>query len=269
MTSSDGTTVPEDETQGDETGLPDNTAGVDEHEQPAQGPASLDNGSWTAAKKSLGRAVRSGGQREAYRVAGRNYVRAHGGAARAAKTAEPGRTATARFGQFFADVAARGIDAALISFGLSGVVGQGAETVLAAIANVLSPDGATREGAVARDSVTETLEFLYEQFSLQDGDLSRLDAMGAGDIKLALGELIGNYVFNRWLEELGRMIEDRAVSAAQAIMLERDVREHVRESIRLDLENVDVLAMDWAGVAGQSFVDAAFTEAYSLLEGGR
>lgn len=88
------------------------------------------------------------------RRAATRYVRAKGGARRAAAQARSGRASTARLGGFLSDVAARGFTEAARSLGLE-VIGQAADVVLAAILNAIAPAGNTDDDATHAEPSTK------------------------------------------------------------------------------------------------------------------
>jgi hypothetical protein len=137
-----------------------------------QGPV-ISKSSWRSAKTLFGKVVKNNGDKRA----AQSYVRAHGGSRRAAQTATAGRSATARLGGFLADVANRGLNAALEALNLSSVIGKDPRTVFAAIANAIAPDGASPEKAVAREATDDVLADLYVRFVTDEGDLSRLNSL--------------------------------------------------------------------------------------------
>lgn len=151
--------------------------------------------------------------------------------------------------------------------GLQAVVGRDVNEVLAAIAGILAPDGATKEEAAARDAISETLQNLFERFMDEGRDLTALENMTREDIAAAIETCIGSYIYNRWLGDLGIKIEEHAITATEAVRLEREMREFVRETVRLDMSRVDVLTLDWQSQAGQLFVDNIYRDAYSLFGG--
>lgn len=112
----------------------------------------------------------------------------------------------------------------------------------------------------------DALFSLYERYDLADGNLARLESMDAAAICEAVQESIGSYIFHRWLQELGDRIEQNAVSADQAVGLECEVRDYVREAVKLDLSQVDVLTMNWNSPTAGGIVERIYQEAYSLLE---
>lgn len=147
------------------------------------------------------------------------------------------------------------------------MLGRDVDQVLTAIANALAPEGATQEEAVARQAVNDTLSYLYERYGLAGGDLTKLDAMDRAGVADALAVSVTAYIYHRWVQELGRKIEEHAFSAEEAVRLERDVRAFISETVQLDMTRVDPLTLDWAGPAGQRFVELIYADAYEMLEG--
>lgn len=257
---------PQDGGEGDDgTPLPVAPAVPPQPPTPAA-PAGLPTVSWAAAKRGVTAYTSSQGDRGGLRNAASRYVGARGGSRTAARAAQAGRAATARVGGFLSGVAARGFADAARALGLTAHLGQGVERVLAAIANALAPDGATQEEAVARQAVNETLAYLYERYGLADGDLTKLDAMDRAGVAEAVGVSVAAYIYHRWVQELGRRIEENAFSAQEAVRLERDVRAFIAETVQFDLTRVDAVSLDWGGPAGQRFVEQIYADAYAMLE---
>ncbi|MFO0590453.1 MAG: Qat anti-phage system associated protein QatB [Polyangiaceae bacterium] len=231
--------------------------------QPGSGPARP----WASAKTRLGKVVLAGGTRESFQSAGRAYVRARGGSSGAARAARAGRRATAALAGFLSGVATNGLRPTLERLGLTSYVGRDAQQVFAAISNALAPAGASLEEAVARRATNEVLLGFYERLGVQENGLARLEAMSADDIKKAVEDSISAYVYHRWLEELGEMIEQRVVSPLEAERIEGQMRGYVNEVVHLDLKYVDVVALDWKGPAGTKLIEDLYAQAYGVLGG--
>lgn len=235
-------------------------------------------GTWQAAKTSLGKAAartrgggggggRGGRARTGMRSAARGYVRARGGSRAAARTSRSGRTASAGLGGFLSDVTNRGMGEALRQIGLSSYEGRDADAAFAAIANALAPSGDSREAAAARQATNQALDQLFQKFVSETGDFSRLEAMTAQDLVDAVQTSVAEYVFNRWVGDLGVKVEQRTVTPAQAVQFERDMRLYVEEAVKLDFSRITPLTFDWRGPAGQAFIERVYTEAYALFGG--
>lgn len=227
-----------------------------------------DAASWRSAKTRLGAAAKSRGRGNGFRAAGRAYVRALGGIGRAATSARSGRGSTASLGGFLATVASQGLDTALKSLKLSSLVGKDADTVFAGLMNAISPEGSSREEIAARDAVAESLCFLYEKLVTDQADTASAFAeLGAELVAEALLVSVSAYVYERWLIDLGRKIEERAITAAEAVRLEEEMKQYVRESIKVDLAKTNVLEMNWKGTDGRELVQRIYEDAYAFLGG--
>lgn len=223
-------------------------------------------GAWSQARRRLREAI-SSGSTGGLRRAAAAYVHAGGGPGGAARSAAGGRKATAAFGGFLSAAAAQGLHAALRGLDLGTVIGHDVDEVLAAIANALAPDGASKEEVAARQAVNDALEELYERLVDEGRDLSALESMTADDVAAAVQASVEAYVYNRWLGDLGVKIEQGTVTAADAVLLERETRDFIRETVRLDLREVNVMTLDWRGEPGRRLVESIYRDAYSLFGG--
>lgn len=222
---------------------------------------------WRSAKAQLGRAVSGRTGRKGYAKAGRAYVKALGGAKRAATTSRSARAATGALGRFLSDVRNRGFPGALERLGLGSVVGRDSNVVFAAVLNAICPEGSSREEVATREAVSETLSALFGEFVAKDPTGAGLvEAMTADAIKEAIEASIVAAAFNRWLGDLSRRLEEKAVSAAEAVRLERDIRQYMEDTVHLDLTAVDPLAMNWEANA-PTLIDGLYEDAYRMLEG--
>lgn len=221
---------------------------------------------WRAAKRSLGVALRGVGGRRDYRRAARDYVAARGGSRRASQAAGSARGATARLAGFLSNVSTGGFAAAVQQLGLASLTGRPAHDVMAAITNALAPRGATLADAAARQAIADTLVALWEARGVVDGGLDRLQTMTADDVRGAILESVSSYIFYQWVLELGRAIERRAVSTNQAITMEREMRQYIRDTLQLDLASTNVLSVDWGGAQGQEITAKVYADAFALIE---
>lgn len=217
------------------------------------------------AKSRMTRFANSGGGRAGVRRVARGYVSARGGSRRASQAALGGRAGTGRLGAFLSDVVNRGAEAASRSLGLAGVVGRDAEVVFAEIANALASNGATLEDAAARRATDEALYSIYRRIELVGGDLAELDRLDEAAVREVLQDSVAGYIYHRWLQELGERIESNAISAKEATILEREVKDYVTEVVKLDLASVDVLRTDWEGSEGSRLIEDLYADAYALL----
>jgi hypothetical protein len=211
--------------------------------------------------------AKNGGSAGRLRLAGRRYVSAKGGAKKAVSTAVAGRAATASIGNFVSDVAARGFTEAARALGLQDTVGQKVDVVLARVINAIAPAGTNNDDAIARRAASETLRELFEKHGVQESGLDALNAMTPADVTDTIELSVAGYVYQLWLFELSQRIEQHAVSEADAVRLERDVKTFVRGLVKLKLDGKQALQLDWKGAEGKKFVQDIYEAAYKLLGG--
>jgi hypothetical protein len=138
--------------------------------------------------------------------------------------------------------------------------------VLAAILNALAPDGADFDDVAARRTVDEALVAVFDRYGVLDDGIEMLNAMDAAGVEDAFRISVAEFIFQRWMLELGKRIEERAVSAREATRLEREVKAYVIEAVKLDLGGRDVLTTDWRSRESRDLIESIYREAYSFLE---
>jgi hypothetical protein len=227
----------------------------------------LSGAPWTLARRAMTSAVKAGATAAGLRTAGRRYVSAKGGAKKASSTATAGRATTARIGNFVSDIASRGFNDAARAIGLESTVGRKVDVVLAEVINAIAPAGTNNDDAIARRAASETLRELFEKHGVEQAGLDALSAMTPADVTDTIELSVAAYVYERWLFDLSQKIEQNAVSEADAVKLERDVKDFVKGLVKLKLNGDQALRLDWKGAEGKEFVQEIYDAAYKLLGG--
>lgn len=220
--------------------------------------------SWRAPKSNMTRWVRGSGPASLGSVA-RSYVGASGGPRGASAASRQGRTATARIGGFLADGLRNGFAQAARNLGLQNFVGRDAQFVLASFIDLLAPVGALREDAAARKAVIETMSELFGRFDVETNGLDALDSLDPAGMLELVEVSVTNYVNERFQQELVVLIERGAISEGQANGLSAEVKEFIASVVRIDLQRIDPMALDWQGAQGTAFVERVYRAAYSLF----
>jgi len=249
---------------------PNPKAVPDEVQAPQPAPPllpKLSGAPWTLARRAMTSAVKAGATVAGLRTAGRRYVSAKGGAKKASSTASAGRATTARIGNFVSDIASRGFNEAARAIGLESTVGRKVDVVLAEVINAIAPTGTNNDDAIARRAASETLRELFEKHGVEQAGLDVLNAMTPGDVTDTIELSVAAYVYERWLFDLSQKIEQNAVSEADAVKLERDVKDFVKGLVKLKLNGTQALKLDWKGADGKKFVQEIYDAAYKLLGG--
>ncbi|KPV49426.1 hypothetical protein SE17_32690, partial [Kouleothrix aurantiaca] len=75
-----------------------------------------------------------------------------------------------------------------------------------------------------------------------------------------------HHAHGRVARELGAQLAGGALTATDAVRVERDLHAYVVAQAQLDLGGVDALAVDWEGAEGRDLVGHLLTSAYAQLE---
>ena len=197
----------------------------------------------------------------------RSYVQASGGARAAASSAHAGRASSARLGGFLADGVRNGFQEAARNVGLEPFLGRDAQFVLAAFIDMIAPNGALREEAIARAAMIETCTAIFDQYDVADGGIDALDAMDTDGMQAIVALSITNYVNARLQEELVNRIERGTLNEEDANTVMLEIKDFVAGVVRLDMREIDVLALDWEGSEGYRVVERIYETGYEMLGG--
>ena len=234
-------------------------------EKPADPKSANAQVNFTSARRNLTRYV---GERnkDNFRRAAKSYVKSYGGGRRASSTAMSGKTSGARFIGFISGIANNGLNETLRNYDLSDCIGKSADFVLNKIADLLAPSGATNEEAATRNAILDTLSQVYENFELESDGIEALSSLDADNVQSIVQEYVCSYIFRRWLHELGIKFEEKAVSTDDLYRAENQAKEYIKEAVKLDFKDRDILQIDFESQEGQMMIDSIFDEAYIIIE---
>ncbi len=132
---------------------------------------------------------------------------------------------------------------------------------------MIATSGALREEAIARVAMIETCTAIFDQYDVANGGIEALDAMDVDGVQAIVALSITNYVNVRLQEELVNRIERSALNEEDANTLMLEIKDFVAGVVRLDLREIDVLALDWDGPEGYQVVERIFETGYEMLGG--
>ena len=247
--------------------LPEDEKEKDQKEAEQSNSEKLDPnyGSFSSARRNITKYINNRSSKN-FRNAASSYVKSYGGGRRASRTAISGKASGGRLSGFLSGIANQGIERTLERFGLSDCLGKSAEYTLTKIADLVSPSGATNEDAAAREAIIDAMSFVYDNFELNDKDITELDSISKSDFELVIKEYVSSYIFNRWLHELGLKFEEKAASTSELIEIEKEAKEYIREAVKLDLGKIDLLKVDFNSGNGKRIMNKIFDVAYILIE---
>ena len=221
-------------------------------------------GNWAAAKGALSRYAR-GTNGSSLRKASQSYVKTLGGSSKATKSAVKGIVTGGIFLNFVSNISTSGFVKTLEKFGLSDCIGKSSEEVLAKIADRIAPIGSTNDEAIARDATLETLDFLYEKLLEEGKELDSLESLDEQTMKDSVGEYISTYIYKKWLYEVGLAIEKNELTEKEAVALEKEIKEFVRDETKSALREKNILTLNLSEGDGKKIIENIFELAYSTI----
>lgn len=228
-------------------------------------PATTPTQDWGAAKGALTR-LSNGTGGSSSQKAGRRYLNSLGGSKAAARAASRGVSVGSHFAGFLGSVAVDGMTSTLQSLGLQEFVGRTPDEICAAIADALAPIGSTNDEAIARDALITTLDALYSKVLEAGGNVDDLNALSPELLKETLIEYVSNFIFTKWMYELGTAIEKGNVTEQEAISLELEVKDLILTQTTEQYRDMDVTQLDLNDANVIALIAEIFETAYSTLE---
>lgn len=250
------------EEQGGSNDSDDENESTNNNDSPNQSDQSTD---WGKSKGALTRIAKSTPGSN-IRKAGRKYVSGLGGAKGATRAAAQGRITGGKYASFLGAIASGGITNAFQSLGLGNLAGKSSEEICLAIADAIAPTGSTNDEAIARDALISTLDSLYNKLQENGDDFTNVDSLSLDQIKETLIEYVSNYVFNKWMYELGNAIEKGSVTELDAINLETEVKDLIYTETFERYRDVPVETFNISDQSNNAIIKDIFQTAYSTLE---
>lgn len=220
---------------------------------------------WGKSKGALTRIAKSTSG-SSIQKAGRKYVSGLGGRRGATRAAAQGRITGGKYASFLGAIASGGINNALQNLGLDNLLGRSSEEICLAIADAIAPTGSTNDEAIARDALISTLDSLYNKLQENGNDFTNVDSLSLDQIKETLIEYVSNYVFNKWMYELGNAIEKGSVTESAAINLETQVRDLIYAETFEHYRDIPVETFNLSDSSNNAMIEEIFQTAYSTLE---
>jgi len=240
----------------------------DSNSQDNQGGNQNDNpqtGNWTDARRSFGRFL-SKGNKSGLKKAARSYVRSSGGAKNATRASSRGIAVASGYLSFLGSVQRLGNEQALVNLGLEDCIGKTSEEVFVRLIDRLAPIGSTNEQAIARKALVEAMTTLYDRYVADGRDIEGLNNLTEENLRESLCEYVTEFIYYKWLYELGVAIEKKDISETEAINLEKQIHEFIHAEVKIETDSVDIKDLDFEAGKGKDIITKVFELAYSTLE---
>ena len=226
-------------------------------------------GTWRNAKNVMSRYTSKGSGKGGPARAGRTYIKAKGGAQKAAQSVKSGKKTALKLASFFTTTARGGISQGFDSIGLGHLVGKDIDTVFSSLVDALLDNGLNfnDDEKIARQAIEDAMIYFYKQCS-EYQNYESLEHITEEQLKRAIEDFVSGYIYKLWLQELGKCIEKNSITEIEAAKLEEEVKIYVRDLVKLELNTKKAFLIDWNGDEGKKIIDSLYENAYSLIEEG-
>ncbi|SFN53901.1 Qat anti-phage system associated protein QatB [Salegentibacter flavus] len=201
-----------------------------------------------------------------FKTAIRSYIRKTGGVKKATTSSAAGIRTGRGYISFLNNLGSQGLSETLSQLGLTSQIGKSSEEVLAIIADKIAPVGSTNDEAIARAAVLIATEKLYGRLEEDGQDLATLDTLDEALIKEVVIEYVSAYIFKKWVYEAGMALEKNKLSENKAIELEHQMKDLIRQEVKVGIEKANLKDFDLAQESGRDLVLEIFELAYTTLE---
>lgn len=157
------------------------------------------------------------------------YVKAYGGARSASKNAVGGIKTTINLGNFVKSISEQGLKETLDAYKID-YKDKSTKEILNELVNILAPSPSTKEDAISRKALIITMEVLYELIEKENLEIEAIEKL---DVNIIIPTYIEVYIYQKLINDLGSRIESNSKSAADAVALEKDIKEYIHSKIEI------------------------------------
>lgn len=211
--------------------------------------------SWQTAKTTMSK-IASG--KSSVNKAISNYVKAHGGAKTASKTAKSGVRTVLSLGNFINNVSSQGFTQTLENYNID-YKDKSAKDVLSELINYLAPSPVTKEDSIARKALIVTMEILYE---LIDNENLEIDKINNETFNFIIPKYIECYIYERIINDLGSRIEIASSNSSQAIKIEQEIKDYINSKVDIAFKGINFEKMSLT----KNEVESLYNQCYTIME---
>lgn len=201
-----------------------------------------------------------------FKRAVKSYLRSTGGHKSATKSSLSGIKTGGNYINFWGGVSQVGFKETLEKYDLTDCIGKSTEEVFAKIADKIAPIGSTNDEAIARAAIMMAFDKLCERMIENNQDLDTLDKLDSETLKETVVEFVSAYIFKKWVYEAGIALEKNNLTETEAVELENEMRNFVRDEVKNGFKKMDVATFDITEGDGKKMIEKIFNTAYSTLE---
>ncbi|UFK97746.1 hypothetical protein [Kaistella faecalis] len=189
------------------------------------------------------------------------YVKAYGGAKSASKNAVGGIKTTINLGNFVRGISEKGLKETLDAYKID-YKDKGGKEILSELINILAPSPSTKDDAVSRKALILTMEILYELIEQESSEIETIEKL---DVNIIVPTYIEAYIYQKLINDLGSRIESYSKSAADAVAVEKDIKEYIHSKIEVVFKGKDIKDYEFSTKEILSLYNQCYTVMEDLL----
>jgi hypothetical protein len=228
-------------------------------------PSQPQHNTWQQAKSSMSRYASGKSGKNGKTRAVADYVKGHGGAGNAARSAKSAIRTTIKIGDFFGGISKKGIKQVLNEYKIQFEERKPKE-ILNDIVNVLAPVPDSIDNAVARKALINTMSVIYEQFEDEKKDISSLDSLDSNISELLITKYIETYIYERLINEVGSRIEKKSENCSAAAKIEKEIHEYIETKVSTTLKDKPLSMINSQTNNVHNLVEGLYKQCYKVLE---
>jgi hypothetical protein len=141
------------------------------------------------------------------------------------------------------------------------LAGRSADQVMDAVVEAVRPTDGTQDGEASRSAIRDALSDVLTQFP----DANLLD-LSQDQRLFAIERYLALDVFRRFCLDVGKAIQDKAVSPSAALSRFREVRDYLKETVAAEFRKLQAAAQTPTAIRVAQMAAAALREAFNVFQ---
>lgn len=223
-----------------------------------------DKEKWKNAKSNMTRCLN---RKMSEKKAIKSYVKALGGAKKAASKSVSAKNATIVLGNFLSNISKNGIGNYLNNNNIE-YKNRNIEDVLSDVANILSPSGDTKENSIVREAMFNIIGELYDEINENNGDIEDLNNFTTENFSEIMNNFISEVIFQKLMNDLGSREEISNQETSQLMKIENEIKLYISNIVDITLSQEKYDEFNYSNTEINEIVERLYTNCYKSLEEG-
>lgn len=190
------------------------------------------------------------------------YVGANGGSSKMAKSAVSGIKGVSALGGLLTKISNSGFDNTMKEYNID-YKNKSIDKVFSEFINILSPKANTKEESSAREALIQTLSELYEMLEQTGEDIQYFEKLDDNKFNFIINKYIENYIFTRFLNDLGYRFEKYVDNMDKVIQKEKEIKDFVKYSVNNITKNINFKNFNYNDL---KCIEKIYKECYEIWE---